>query len=301
MMKKWLGTTFSALCILPVLCLAALLLSFTPVCFGEEAGTSDQDAKKTYLLRYTWTKGTVLNWEVTHSNRTVTKVGTQTENVDTYTHSMKTWAVESVDENGTGTIVNQVPWVDMRERREDGSTRTFDSRKEMVPEEGFDTVPESLGRDLSRVEISARGEQLSRKDYRASTIVQQANQAYVCILFPEEAIPVGHSWTHQYPVYVQNKVGDLKRVEMIQRFTLQSVSNGIARIDYSTKILSPIQDMSIRAQLLDRLYEGIFLFDVDRGRAIMLTERVDQSVMGFRGEISSLKVSIDFIERLILQ
>jgi len=63
----------------------------------------------------------------------------------------------------------------------------------------------------------------------------------------------------------------------------------------------PLQNKSIRAQLLDRLYEGIFLFDVERGRAIMLTERVDQSVMGFRGEISSLKVSIDFIERLILQ
>jgi len=259
------------------------------------------EPEKNVLLRYKWQTGDVLEWEVIHSNRTVTKVGTQTENVDTYTHSMKTWKVEKVAEDGTATVVNSVPWVDMRERREDGTTRTFDSRKEMAPKDGFDSVPESLGRDLSRVLISARGEQISREDYRATTIVQQANQAYICVQFPEEAIPVGHSWTHQYPIYVQDQRGQLKRVEMIQRFTLESVSDGIAKIAYSTKILSPIQDRSIQAQLLDRLYTGTFLFDLGRGRAIFLSERVDESVMGFRGEVSSLKVSINFTERLILK
>lgn len=260
-----------------------------------------ESEKETWLLRYSWKEGDVLNWETTHSNRTVTRIGSTEENIDTFTHSMKSWTVEKVDENGVGTIVNTVPWADMRERREDGTTRTFDSRKEMVPEDGFESVPESLGRELSRVEISQRGEQLSRKDYRATTIIQQANQAYVCITFPEEAIPVGHSWTHQYPIYVQNSVGELKRIEMIQRFTLESVANGIARIAYSTRILSPVQDMAVKAQLLDRLYEGVFLFDVTNGRAILLTERVDQSVLGFRGDVSSLKVSINFTERLILQ
>ena len=278
-------------------------LVLAAVVFVLNAGTSRgaEIEKEKWLLRYSWQAGDVLNWEVTHSNRTVTRIGTTTENIDTHTHSMKSWTVEKVDENGVGTVVNTVPWVDMRERREDGTMRSFDSRKEMVPEDGFETVPESLGRELSRVEISPRGEQLSRKDYRATTIVQQANQAYVCIEFPEEAIPVGHSWTHQYPIYVQNSAGELKRVEMLQRFTLEAVSNGIARIAYSTKILSPVQDMAIKAQLLDRLYEGTFLFDVTRGRAILLTERVDQSVLGFRGDVSSLKVSISFTERLIIQ
>lgn len=276
-------------------------LAFQQAACGEEPSKDSTTANQTYLLRYSWNAGDVLNWEVTHSNRTLTKVGTQAENVDTFTHSMKSWTVEKVDENGVGTIVNSVPWVDMRERRQDGTMLTFDSRKEMAPEEGFDTVPESLGRELSRVQISPRGEQISREDYRATTIVQQANQAYVCIVFPEKAIPVGHSWTHRYPIYAQNKIGELKRVEMIQRFTLESVSHGIAKIAYSTKILSPIQDQAIRAQLADRLYEGIFLFDVTRGRAIMLTERVDQSVLGFRGEVSSLKITIDFTERLVLQ
>lgn len=270
------------------------VLSFTLASLAAEP-------EKTFQLRYKWHEGDVLEWEVTHSNRTVTKVGTQEENVDTYTHSMKSWKVEKVAEDGTATVVNSVPWVDMRERREDGTTRTFDSRKEIAPKDGFDSVPESLGRDLSRVRISARGEQVSREDYRATTIVQQANQAYVCIQFPEEAIPVGHSWTHQYPIYAQNKQGQLQRVEMIQRFKLESVSDGIAKIAYSTKILSPIQDRALQAQLLDRLYEGIFLFDVERGRAIFLSERVDESVMGFRGEVSSLKISINFTERLILQ
>ncbi len=267
---------------------------------SAESATATETARK-YLLRYQWNVGDQLDWEVTHSNRTLTKIGTTAENVDTYTHSVKSWKVEKVDENGMGTVVNSVPWVDMRERREDGTMRTFDSRAEMAPQDGFDTVPESLGRELSRVRISPRGEQIFREDYRATTIVQQANQAYVCIIFPEEAISVGHSWTHKYPIYASNRTGSLQRVEMIQRFTLEGVSNGIARIAYSTKILSPIQDQAIRAQLLDRLYEGTFLFDVERGRAILLTERVDQSVLGFRGDVSSLKVSINFTERLLLK
>lgn len=282
--------------------------SFTQILRAEEENGSKtseagegETAEKTYELRYEWHAGDVLSWEVTHSNRTVTMVSGQTENVDTFTHSMKTWTVEKVDENGVGTVVNVVPWVDMRERKEDGTTITFDSRKEITPKVGFETVPESLGRELSRVEINARGEQISREDYRATTVVQQANQAYICIVFPEEAVPVGHSWTRQYPVYVPTRTGNLTRVEMLQRFTLESVEKGIAKIGFSTKIISPVQDSAIRAQLLDRLYTGTFLFDVENGRAIMLTERVDESALGFRGEVSSLKVSIDFLERLILK
>ncbi len=276
-------------------CLFLVLYTFCTVAVLEA-----EDAE-TFLLRYQWNAGDVISWEVTHSNRTVTMVAGQTENVDTYTHSAKTWTVEKVDENGVGTVVNIVPWVDMRERKEDGTMITFDSRKEMTPKVGFETVPESLGRELSRVQINSRGEQVSREDYRATTIVQQANQAYICIVFPEEAIPAGHSWTRQYPVYVSSRTSNLTRVEMLQRFTLESVENGIAKIAFSTKIISPIQDSAIRAQLLDRLYTGTFLFDVARGRAILLTERVEQSALGFRGEVSSLKVSIDFMERLILK
>ncbi|MDO4569632.1 MAG: hypothetical protein Q4D38_04545 [Planctomycetia bacterium] len=260
-----------------------------------------QAEEEKYLLRYQWKKGDVFAWEVTHRNRTTTMVGNLVENIDTYAHSEKSWEVESVDEDGVGTIINVVPWAEMREKKEDGTIISFDSRVEAVPEEGFETAPASLGRPLARISIDARGKQVAREDYQTTTIVQQANQAYVCVVFPEEAIPVGYSWTTQYPVYVPTQAGLLQRVDMLQRFTLEEVADGIARVAYSTKILTPLSDNSIRAQIIDRLYSGVFLFDVARGRSLMLTQKVDEQVFGFRGEVSRLKIAINFDERLILK
>ena len=178
---------------------------------------------------------------------------------------------------------------------------SFDSRKEQIPTEGFEELPASLGRTLSKISINPRGEQVEREDFHRTTLVQQANQAYICIVFPEEAIPVGYSWTKTYPVYVPTQSGTLRKIDMIQRFTLESVENGIAKIVYSTKIITPLNDNSVRAQVLDRLYAGTFLFDINRGRAIMLSQKVDESVLGFRGEVSSLKILVEFNERLILE
>lgn len=257
---------------------------------------------ETYLLRYQWHKGDAIEWDVTHRNRTTTMIAETTESVDTACRSLKHWEVENVTDDGTATIVNSVLWAEMREQREDGVLRTYDSRKEPVPGEGFETVPASLGRPLARISINARGQQVTRTDYHTTTIVQQANQAYVCVVFPEQAIPVGYSWNFPYPIYVPQASGTLRRVEMTQKFTLEKVENGIATITYGTKVLTPLgEDRATQAQIMDRLYSGTFLFDVGRGRAILLTQKVDETVLGFRGEVSRLKMLIEFNERLLFK
>lgn len=273
------------------------ILWFLCLCCGAMPGLAEEK----YTLRYRWQEGETVSWDVEHRNRTTTMVAHQTEAVDTYSHSRKDWKVVSVDTDGTGTIENSVPWADMREKTGENPLRTFDSRKEMIPSEGFETVPESLGRTLSRISINSRGKQVAREDFHTTTIVQQANLAYVCIEFPEDAIPVGYSWSKQYPVYVPQPTGTLRRIEMLQKFTLEKVENGIATITYGTKILTPLSDAATKAQIIDRLYSGTFLFDVARGRAIMLTQKVDETVLGFRGEVSRVKMLIEFHERLIFE
>ncbi|MDO4575986.1 MAG: hypothetical protein Q4D98_12315 [Planctomycetia bacterium] len=257
--------------------------------------------EETYLLRYQWHKGDVLEWDVTHRNRTTTMVSETDDAVDAMTRSRKHWEVVAVDENGVGTIENTVVWADMREKNGDQPMRTFDSRKEQIPPEGFETVPESLGRVLAKISISPTGEQVSREDFHTSTIVQQANQAYVCVKFPEQAIPVGYSWSYPYPVYVPQPNGTLRRIEMTQKFTLEKVENGLATISYGTKVLSPNLDRGTLAQIMDRLYRGTFLFDITRGRSVMLSQKVDETVVGFRGEVSRVKMLIEFNERYLFQ
>ena len=252
-----------------------------------------------YLLRYKWKVGETLAWTVEHRNNTQTTVLNVTEAVDALCHSEKVWNILSVDENGTATFTNTVPWAEMREKTGSNPLRKYDTRKGILPPDGFEDVPESIGVELAKITLDARGNLVTREDFRTTTIIQQANQAYVVVPLPEEAISVGGSWDFRYPVYVPQATGNLQRVEMIQKYTLEKVENGIATISYGTKILSPLSDPAIKAQLMDRLYDGKLLFEINRGRVISLSQKVEQEVIGFRGEGSRIKMRITFSEKIV--
>lgn len=250
-----------------------------------------------YLLRYVWRKGDIMAWDVTHRNRTVTTVTNTTESVDAACQSEKVWEVMSVDADGAGTFTNTVPWAVMREKRDEGVMRTYDSRRDMLAPEGFESAPESLGVELARITVDARGRQIGREDFRMTTIIQQANQAYVVVPFPEEPVAVGGSWDFKYPVYVPLSDGSLTRIEMMQKYTLTRVEGDIATITYGTKVLMPVQDAGIQAQLMDRLYDGTYLFNLKDGRSQAITQKVEQNVVGFRGAGSGVKMLIEFNEK----
>ncbi len=254
-----------------------------------------------YLLRYVWRKGDILAWEVTHRNRTVTTLAKLTESVDASCRSEKVWEVIDVDENGVGTFTNAVPWAVMREKRDDGAMRTYDSQQDMFAPEGFEAVPESLGVELAKITLDARGRQVDREDFRSTTIIQQANQAYTVIPFPEEPVAVGGSWDFKYPLYVPLGDGNLTRVEMMQKYTLRQVNGDVATIAYGTKVLSPVQDPGIMAQLIDRLYDGTYQFNLKAGHAQSIAQKVDQSVIGFRGVGSQVKMLIEFNEKFLAE
>lgn len=250
-----------------------------------------------YLLRYVWRKGDIMAWDVTHRNRTVTTITNTTESVDAACQSEKVWEVMAVNADGAGTFTNTVPWAVMREKRDDGVMRTYDSRRDVLAPDGFESAPESLGVELARITIDARGRQVDREDFRMTTIIQQANQAYVVVPFPEEPVAVGGSWDFKYPVYVPLGDGSLTRIEMMQKYTLTRVEGDVATITYGTKVLMPVQDAGIQAQLMDRLYDGTYLFNLKDGRSQAITQKVDQNVVGFRGAGSSVKMLIEFNEK----
>ncbi|MDO4549758.1 MAG: hypothetical protein Q4C96_00730 [Planctomycetia bacterium] len=258
-----------------------------------------QDGQEKYLLRYKWKKGETVSWMVTHRNYTQTTIRNTTEAVDARCVSEKSWYVVDVDEEGTATFTNTVPWAEMREKTGDKPLRVYDTRKEFMPPEGFEDVPESIGVELAKLTVDCQGNMKSREDYHRTSIIQQANQAYIMVPLPKDPIPVGFSWTFSYPVYVPQNTGNLLRVQMMQKYTLQKVENGIATIVYGTNIISPLSDPAIKAQLIDRIYEGKMLFHIKEGRSMVLEQKVDQEVIGFRGEASRVKVKIMYTEQVM--
>ena len=81
----------------------------------------------------------------------------------------------------------------------------------------------------------------------------------------------------------------MRRFRAKQSFKLESVKTGVATISMSTQIITPIQDPAIEAQVLQYESSGSVRFDIDRGQIIGRQIDVDKSVVGFRGEASSIR------------
>ena len=67
----------------------------------------------------------------------------------------------------------------------------------------------------------------------------QQNDGPMTIPLPEEAIPVGHTWSELYDVDVPLDEGGVKRVKTRQTFKLVSVKTGVATIELATNVLTP--------------------------------------------------------------
>jgi hypothetical protein len=88
-------------------------------------------------------------------------------------------------------------------------------------------------------------------------------------------------------------------VKTEQKFTLKSVSAGVATIELVTHILTPVHDPMVESMLIERETSGTLRFDMDAGRILSQQMDVDKQVVGFRGEASSLHYLTRFTEEFL--
>jgi len=67
------------------------------------------------------------------------------------------------------------------------------------------------------------------------------------------------------------------------------VKTGVATISMSTQIMTPMLDPAIEAQILQYETAGSIRFDIENGQILGRQCDVDKSVVGFRGEASSIR------------
>ena len=145
----------------------------------------------------------------------------------------------------------------------------------------------AVGVPLALVTIDDQGKVLRRKQNFVKAAV--AGQGEITIQLPEQAVAVGSHWSSQNYIDVPLPDGGLRRIRAMQSFKLQSVKTGVATISMSTQILTPIHDPAIEAQVLQYETTGSVRFDVERGQILGRQLDVDKSVVGFRGEASSIR------------
>ena len=269
---------------------------------GEEtppqAGSTTSESKG-YLFRYQFKEGQTLRWEVVHRTRTRTTMKETTIVADMYSQSEKVWAVKKVDEKGNATLENSVGWMNMWQEMTGQPIVKYDSRTDKNVPNVYKSVSRMIKTPLAELIIDNRGATTNRKDFFPQTQSQQLNPTQLTMPLPEKALQTGESWQIEKDLFLPKSGNVMLKVKTVQVYTLESVENDLATIDYRTRILTPIHDPGTEAQLVQCRTRGKIVFDLNKGQVVSQEQNLDHAVPHFSGEASTVRYINKFTEKWI--
>ena len=282
-----------------VIALTACVLSRHPALGKESKATEvtpveDSDGA-TFDLRYQLNRGTVLRYSVDHRAAVRTTIDETTQEAQTLTSSVKAWKVTDVLPNGEIEIMNVVEQVHMQNKLPDRAPTEYDSQKDKTPPPGYEDAAKAIGVPLSVVRMTPRGEVISHKPKLQQPAAE--SDAPITVRLPDDPVAIGATWDEPFDVNVQVEEGGTKAIQTRRHYKLADVATGIATIEVTYQVLSPITPQ-VEAQLVQRLMKGTVKFDVEQGQIVSQTYEVDERVLGFAGPTSSMHYVMQMEETL---
>jgi hypothetical protein len=271
--------------------LALLLGTVSP---AEEPAASADPAVR---LEYRFRPGEHLDMRVAHRALSETTMNGTTQMVETMTDSTKRWTVVAVDDEGLATLEQSVDDVTMRSRTSDRGSIRWSSDSEDEPPPGYESVRTSLGVPLARLVVDRHGRIIERRELRPCP--PSSTGDLVVVPLPEEAVAPGAEWTIPDEFVVEVPNGPRKAVRTRLRYRLESITDGVATIHVDTTVLTPVDDPRLEARLLERIWEGAILFDIEAGRVTTRRTGIDRRVVGFGGPQSSVRYKATLEEQLV--
>jgi hypothetical protein len=269
----------------------ALSLALALACCGQVA-----PAAEPVLLRYRYRVGDRIDMQVAHRALTETTMNGVSQMVETQTDSTKTCRVVEVGPEGRATLEFSVDRVTMISRTSDKGEVRWASGGREEPPPGYEGVPLSLGVPLTRLIIDADGRVLGRRDLRPCP--PAATGDLVVVPLPEQAVSPGFEWNVPQELLLEAPEAGRKTVRIRLRYRLDSVRDGLATIAVDTTVLTPVDDPRLESRLLERIWDGTIVFDIEEGRVISRKTAIDRRVVGFGGPQSSLRYKASQEERL---
>jgi hypothetical protein len=173
-------------------------------------------------------------------------------------------------------MVNQLP---------DREPTEYDSRQDKTPPPGFEDAARAVGVPLSVVRVTPAGTVLRRDVKVRQQNVEEDGQ--IVLRLPDKPVSIGETWDESFDVKVSLENGGTKAVQTRRRHKLTDVKSGIATIEVTYQVLSPI-DPFIETQLVQRLMDGEVKFEIEAGRVVGQKMEVDKRILGFAGPTSSM-------------
>lgn len=249
-----------------------------------------------YDLRYKLATGDVLRYEVTHRASIRSTIDGTTQAAQTKTDSVKVWKVSDVLPSGDTEFISVVERVHMINQLPDRDPTEYDSEKDKTAPPGFEDVARAVGVPLSIIRMTPRGKVVRRDVKTPQQSVEEDTP--IVVRLPEEPVVIGATWDNPFELQVTVQTGETKSIQTRRHYKLADVSHGIATIEVTYQVLSPI-DAHIESQLVQRLMDGEVRFDIESGRVVGQHMEVDKRILGFAGPASSLHYIMRMEEKLL--
>jgi len=266
-------------------------------CAVQCGGVADAAGPQTHTLRYKFKPSESVRYEVTHVAKTKTRLRGAEEVSQVHTTSEKLWKFTGQVTPNEMTFEHSVTKVDLMQQTGDKSELRWSSEAGGEPLVEFSKVAEQIGVPLSTVTINARGQETKRETHAGSEA--QLGMGGLTIALPEEAIAVGGSWSVPREVKVRLENSEVKPIKVRETYTLEKVETGVASLSIRSEVLTPIEDESVKAQLVQQLSNGMIRFDIDNGRVLSKQLDWDETVVGFQGANSMMEYRARVTETLL--
>ncbi len=266
----------------------------TPTDSPEAVADAPKDDTK-YELRYKFKRGDVLRYVVQHHASIRSTIDDTTQAAQTKTDSVKLWKVTDVLPLGDIEFMNVVESVHMVNQLPDRDPVEYDSTKDLKAPPGFEDAAKAVGVPLSVVKMTPRGKVLRRDmKFRQQGV---EDDGAIIVRLPEQPVAVGDTWDEPLDVKVELQDAGSKSIQTRRHHKLANVASGIATIEVTYQVLSPI-DARIESQLVQRLMSGEVRFDIEAGRVVGQQMDVDKRILGFAGPTSSMQYVMRMEEKL---
>jgi len=166
---------------------------------------------------------------------------------------------------------------------------------EQVPVQ-FAGALDTVGKVVSTIRIDARGLVVARSDSKDPPHMGMGD---ITLPLPESSVSIGATWEIPRELRIDRKDGTSRMVKFREFFRLEKVSAGVATISVRSEPLSPVNDPTEEAQVMQQLSNGTIQFDIDAGRMISKELAWDHQVVSFSGPGSLLEYSSRLEDRVV--
>jgi len=263
---------------------------------AEKAAGQSVVQRETFLLRYRFSPDESIRYQVTHVAKTKTRIRGSEEAAQVHTVSEKLWEITQVNDEGNMTFVHSVDSVELTQQTGAAAEIRWSSLSGEAPPAMFESVSDQLNKPLSTVTINPRGQELNREKHGG--IESNLGMGGLTIPLPEESITIGHAWSVPREIKARAESGEIKVIKARDTYTLEKVQTGVATLKVRSEILTPIEDASVKAQIVQQLSNGTIRFDLDEGRFLSKQLDWDETVVGFQGPNSLMEYRARLTEQI---